>query len=60
MTHTFGILLSPFFAIMLYNEEEEELDVVDAKEQAKRLAELASSFGNPFTQIQNFMKEWTQ
>ena len=59
MTHTFGILLSPFFAIMLYNEEE-ELEIVDAKEQAKRLAELASSFGNPFTQIQNFMKEWTQ
>ena len=45
---------------MLYNEEEEELDVVDAKEQAKRLAELASSFGNPFTQIQNFIKDWTQ
>lgn len=35
---------------MLYNEEE-ELEIVDAKEQAKRLAELASSFGNPFTQI---------
>lgn len=55
----FGILLSPFFAIMLYNEEE-ELEIVDAKEQAKRLAELASSFGNPFTQIQNFIKDWTQ
>ncbi|HPJ00028.1 MAG TPA: hypothetical protein PK268_08625 [Enterococcus sp.] len=47
----FGILLSPFFAIMLYNEEEDELEVVDANEQAKLLTELAINFGKPFTQI---------
>lgn len=56
----FGILLSPFFAIMLYNEEEDELVVVDVNEHAKLLAELASNFGKPFIQIQNFMKEWIE
>lgn len=44
---------------MVYNEEEDELEVVDVKEQAKLLVTLASSFGKPFIQIQNFMKEWT-
>lgn len=53
----FGLLLSPNIGIMFYNEEEEEMELVDSQQTGKVLYDLEKKYGEPFNTIINFIKE---